>query len=198
MCSKGYTRKDKLTRHAVVHTGERPFVCQHCGKSFTRKDKLQRHEMIHKVDKPFTCVPCNLEFVRQETFNAHMERKHPERLPYTVVQQPRSGSPSYHPQGLNLSGLSGLSDTKSNNGSTTGSNIKVSVAGSNKLGTTSASTSSASSLLSGTSLSGSGNALAAGHSILGGTSLLSGTSLFSGTTLSTGAPQPGNSGAHVV
>ncbi|MPC11166.1 Zinc finger protein 383 [Portunus trituberculatus] len=184
VCSKGYTRKDKLTRHAVVHTGERPFVCQHCGKSFTRKDKLQRHEMIHRVDKPFTCVPCNLEFVRQETFNAHMERKHPERLPYTVFQQPRSGSPSYNPQGLNLSGLS---DTKSNNGS----NTKVSVASNNKVGTTLASTSSGSSLLSGTSVSGSGNGLAAGHSILGGTSLLSGTSLFSGTTLSTGVSQPG-------
>ena len=166
-------------------------MCQHCGKSFTRKDKLQRHEMIHKVDKPFTCVPCNLEFVRQETFNAHMERKHPERLPYTVVQQPRSGSPSYHPQGLNLSGLL---DSKSNNGS---NNTKVSI-GSNKLSTTLASTSSASSLLSGTSISGSGSTLAAGHSLLSSTSFLSGTSLFSGTMLSTGVSHPGNNGAHVV
>lgn len=110
VCGKAYTRKDKLTRHAIVHTGERPFVCQHCGKSFTRKDKMQRHELIHKVEKPWTCVPCNLEFVRQEGFNAHMEKKHPERLPYTLVQHPRHHSahahtsptsPDYHlPDGL--------------------------------------------------------------------------------------------------
>ncbi|KAG0716477.1 Gastrula zinc finger protein XlCGF26.1 [Chionoecetes opilio] len=194
VCSKGYTRKDKLTRHAVVHTGERPFVCQHCGKSFTRKDKLQRHEMIHKVDKPFTCVPCNLEFVRQETFNAHMERKHPERLPYTVVQQPRSGSPSYHPQGLNLnlSGLTGLTDSKSNIGNTS---PKLS-ANSIKLSNLSASTSSVPTPLSATSLSGSGSALAAGHSLLSGT-LLGGPSLFTGTTLA-GVSHLGNGGLNGV
>lgn len=96
LCGKAYTRKDKLTRHAIIHTGERPFVCQHCGKSFTRKDKMQRHELIHRVDKPFTCSPCNLEFVRQETLNTHLEKKHPERLPYTLLHQPRLGSPAYH------------------------------------------------------------------------------------------------------
>lgn len=97
VCGKSYTRKDKLTRHAIVHTGERPFVCSQCGKSFTRKDKLQRHELIHKVEKPWTCVPCNLEFGRQEGFNAHMERKHPERLPYTMVPHPRQSPSSLIP-----------------------------------------------------------------------------------------------------
>ncbi|KAB7500540.1 hypothetical protein Anas_13994 [Armadillidium nasatum] len=78
-------------------------------------DKMQRHELIHKVEKPWTCVPCNLEFVRQEGFNAHMEKKHPERLPYTLIQHPRtlhtstSSSPppansEYHlPEGINSS-----------------------------------------------------------------------------------------------
>lgn len=106
LCGKAYTRKDKLTRHAIVHTGERPFVCQHCGKSFTRKDKMQRHELIHRVDKPFSCSPCNLEFVRQETLNTHIEKKHPERLPYTIVQQPAT----YHPHDLDLANL--LCDSK--------------------------------------------------------------------------------------
>ena len=104
VCGKAYTRKDKLTRHAFVHTGERPHVCQHCGKSFIWKDKMQRHELIHKIEKPYTCVPCNLEFPRQEDFNGHMERKHPERLPYTLVQQPptTTPSPSYIPQRLTI------------------------------------------------------------------------------------------------
>ena len=100
VCGKAYTRKDKLTRHAFVHTGERPHVCQHCGKSFIWKDKMQRHELIHKIEKPFTCVPCNLEFPRQENFNSHMERKHPDRLHYTLVQPPVHVSGSNSPYTL--------------------------------------------------------------------------------------------------
>ncbi|KAK4304919.1 hypothetical protein Pmani_022009 [Petrolisthes manimaculis] len=181
VCGKAYTRKDKLTRHAIVHTGERPFVCQHCGKSFTRKDKMQRHEMIHKVDKPFTCVPCNLEFVRQETFNAHMERKHPERLPYTVVQQPRAGSPGYHPQGLNLSNLVENKNSISSNKHSQSSSSKV----------TSSVSASGSSL---TSLATS-SALAGGSSLFSSSSLLSGTSLLTSSALAGGVALHG-SGAH--
>lgn len=192
VCGKTYTRKDKLTRHAIVHTGERPFVCQHCGKSFTRKDKMQRHEMIHKVDKPFTCVPCNLEFVRQETFNAHMERKHPERLPYTIVQQPRSGSPGYHPQGLNLSHLpdskSSIFSSKLSSTKSSGSNVGVPVtSNSSPLPSLSCTTlASGPTLLSNTAfLSGS----------LGGSSLLSSAaSALAGGTFSL----PGSSGVHSI
>ncbi|XP_042231296.1 gastrula zinc finger protein XlCGF57.1-like isoform X1 [Homarus americanus] len=198
VCGKAYTRKDKLTRHAIVHTGERPFVCQHCGKSFTRKDKMQRHEMIHKVDKPFTCVPCNLEFVRQETYNAHMERKHPDCLPYTVVQQPRSGSPGYHPQGLNLT------DNKSG--------IKLAQSSSKSLNTptsASATTSSSTAFPSGTSLlSGSslttctslpgGSHLTSGPSVFSGTSLLSGSSLLSNSSLLSGTSLASGSGSQTL
>ncbi|XP_042873493.1 zinc finger protein 184-like [Penaeus japonicus] len=180
VCGKAYTRKDKLTRHAIVHTGERPFVCQHCGKSFTRKDKMQRHEMIHKVDKPFTCVPCNVEFVRQETYNAHMEKKHPERLPYTVVQQPREGSPSYHPQGLNLS--SNADNKSSSSTSRSHSNSKHSSS------TTSSHNSAGASNLSSSNI---------GHhstvtNLPGGITLPGGLTLPSGITLPGGTSLPGN------
>ncbi|XP_045593801.1 zinc finger protein 184 isoform X2 [Procambarus clarkii] len=193
VCGKAYTRKDKLTRHAIVHTGERPFVCQHCGKSFTRKDKMQRHEMIHKVEKPFTCVPCNLEFVRQETFNAHMERKHPERLPYTVVQHARSGSPGYNPQGLNLS--DSKSGIKLSLGSSKQSNSSTS--------TSSTTTTSSASFQSGPSLTGgssvpAGTSLTSGHSLLSGTSLLAGSPLTNSSALLSSVLLPSGSGAHAL
>ncbi|XP_068239012.1 uncharacterized protein [Palaemon carinicauda] len=124
LCGKAYTRKDKLTRHAIIHTGERPFVCQHCGKSFTRKDKMQRHELIHRVDKPFSCSPCNLDFVRQETLNTHLEKKHPERLPYTLLHQARLATPGYH-QEIDFSCLidskSGILKIANESGRATGS-----------------------------------------------------------------------------
>ncbi|XP_071542082.1 uncharacterized protein [Panulirus ornatus] len=192
ICGKAYTRKDKLTRHAIVHTGERPFVCQHCGKSFTRKDKMQRHEMIHKIEKPFTCVPCNLEFVRQETFNAHMERKHPERLPYTIVQQPRAGSPGYHPQGLNLSSSSDSKHSSSSKHSQ--SSTKVSSSTTSTSSTTSSGTSS---LLSGATHA-SGTSVTSGSSLLSSASLLSGTSLLSSSALLSGVSLPSGSGAQTL
>merc|ERR1712129_685073 len=42
-CGKQFSTNEKLARHALVHTGIKPFECQHCQKAFSRKDKLKEH-----------------------------------------------------------------------------------------------------------------------------------------------------------
>ena len=45
ICGKKFTRPQHVTRHKLLHTGERPHTCprDNCDKSFAREDKLKYH-----------------------------------------------------------------------------------------------------------------------------------------------------------
>lgn len=43
LCSYSTSHKNDFAKHKVVHTGERPFVCDVCDTSFPRKDSMKRH-----------------------------------------------------------------------------------------------------------------------------------------------------------
>ncbi|KAI9251178.1 hypothetical protein BY458DRAFT_444416 [Sporodiniella umbellata] len=48
-CQWSFKRFEHLKRHMLVHTGERPFACEHpgCTKTFGRSDNLRAHYRTH-------------------------------------------------------------------------------------------------------------------------------------------------------
>ena len=46
-CCKGFTSRQQLTQHNLVHSGERKYHCSFCEKSFKQLSHLQQHHRIH-------------------------------------------------------------------------------------------------------------------------------------------------------
>ena len=74
-CGREFARKDKLNRHVLIHSPNRPtFPCPFktftgCQKTFYRKDKLQRHIFAHSKEKPYKCETCQKFFARKVEIN---------------------------------------------------------------------------------------------------------------------------------
>ncbi|KAG2457421.1 zinc finger protein 729-like [Polypterus senegalus] len=48
VCSKCFNSPSKLSRHYLIHTGQRPFHCVKCGKTFRQMTHLKVHQGTHE------------------------------------------------------------------------------------------------------------------------------------------------------
>ncbi|XP_046805284.1 zinc finger protein 724-like [Lucilia cuprina] len=80
-CGGSFRTKYGLSRHVVIHTGERPFPCEICQKTFKRPEDLHMHRIIHSDAKPHQCLQCGKAFKRSDKLKIHM-RVHSELRPY--------------------------------------------------------------------------------------------------------------------
>jgi uncharacterized Zn-finger protein len=54
-CGAIFKDKNKLKRHSIIHSGEKPWACDVCGKKFGLEFNMKIHRRIHTGEKPFVC-----------------------------------------------------------------------------------------------------------------------------------------------
>lgn len=82
ICSKGFTRKQTLTRHMTTHDDStKSLPCTFCPKTFRTRDNLKRHLISHTGEKKQICPECEAAFADRNCLNKHMERTHGKSLP---------------------------------------------------------------------------------------------------------------------
>lgn len=81
VCEKKFSSNFSLTRHLLLHTGERPFVCPVCDFGFIQKSDLSRHVAIHSDAADFKCNICPKTFKTKKNLQCH-QRSHSKLRPF--------------------------------------------------------------------------------------------------------------------
>lgn len=75
-CGKGFSKKEHLTRHWQVHSGDRPHACLRCRKRFGSQTGLAQHQVVHSIPQLHVCTHCGKSFC-DKTYLLRHEHTHP-------------------------------------------------------------------------------------------------------------------------
>ena len=79
VCAQGFKRKAHLDRHKILHTGERNYPCRYCEMAFGTEWTRIQHERRHLGIKPYKCNSCGQEFGQKTSLDSHNKVHHSDK-----------------------------------------------------------------------------------------------------------------------
>lgn len=73
VCSKTFSQKAYLKKHALRHTDTKPYVCSTCGKRFYERSNLTQHQACHSGVR-YACDACGKSFAVRANLTSHLKR----------------------------------------------------------------------------------------------------------------------------
>lgn len=79
-CDRIFVSGSLLKRHSMIHTGEKPHVCEICNRRFAQLGQLNFHRKFHNNPR-YRCHVCSKPFLRPSDIKKHL-RTHTGEKPY--------------------------------------------------------------------------------------------------------------------
>ncbi|XP_066982337.1 uncharacterized protein [Macrobrachium rosenbergii] len=81
ICGQTFGWAGALNKHMASHSQLKLFTCEKCGKSFANSWNLKSHAVVHDEEKPYQCEECGRKFLRLNTLRYH-KKTHTNERPF--------------------------------------------------------------------------------------------------------------------